>query len=151
MFGCCCSVTKLCLTVWDSMDYSTPGLPVHHHLLEFAQVHIHWISDAIQPSHPLPLSSPFAFNLSQHRGLFQGASPSVSILPVSIHGWFPLGLTSLISVQFKGLSRVCCNIILGLVKFSRSVMSDCWQPHGLQHARPPCPSPTPRACSNSCP
>ena len=67
-FGCC-SVTKLCLTLWDSMDCSTPGLPVPHHLLKFAQVHIHWISDAIQPSHPLPLSSPFAFNLSQHQGL----------------------------------------------------------------------------------
>ena len=52
------------------MDCSTPGLPVPHSLPEFAQVHVHWIGDAIQPSHPLLLSSP-AFNLSQHQGLFQ--------------------------------------------------------------------------------
>ena len=52
------------------MDCSTPGLPVPHSLPEFAQVHVHWIGDAIQPSHLLLLSSP-AFNLSQHQGLFQ--------------------------------------------------------------------------------
>ena len=53
------------------MVCSTPCLSVPHHLPEFAQVHVHWISDTIQPSHPLPPSSPFAFNLSQHQGLFQ--------------------------------------------------------------------------------
>ena len=51
------------------MDCSTPGLPVPHHLLEFAQVHAHFLSDAIQPSHPLLPSSPSALNLSQHQGL----------------------------------------------------------------------------------
>ena len=56
------------------MDCSMPGLPVPHCLSEFAQVHVHWVSDAIQPSHPLPPSSPFAFNLSEHRGLFQWVS-----------------------------------------------------------------------------
>ena len=55
---CCCSVTKSCPTLCDSMDYSTPGLPVPHHLPEFAQVHVHWIGDAIQPSHLLSPSSP---------------------------------------------------------------------------------------------
>ena len=75
LFGCCCfcccSVTKSCLTFCDHMDHSMPGLSVPHHLLEFAQVHIHWISDAIQPSHSLLPSSPSAYNLSQHQGLFQ--------------------------------------------------------------------------------
>ena len=65
------SVTQLCLTLCDLMDYSTPGLPVHHHLLEFAQTHVHRVSDAIQPSHPLSSPSPPAFSLSQHQGLFQ--------------------------------------------------------------------------------
>ena len=50
------------------MDCSTPGLPVHHQLLEFTQTHVHWVSDAIQPSHPLSFPSPLAFNLSQHQG-----------------------------------------------------------------------------------
>ena len=50
-YCCCCPVTKLCPTLHDPMDCSTPGFPVPHHLPEFAQVHVHWISDAIQPSH----------------------------------------------------------------------------------------------------
>ena len=53
------------------MDCSTPGLPVHHQLLEFAQTHVHWVGDAIQPSHPLLSPSPPAFSLSRHHGLFQ--------------------------------------------------------------------------------
>ena len=53
------------------MDCNTPGLPVPHHLLEFAQVHVHCISDAVQPSYSLTPSSPSALNLSQHQGLFQ--------------------------------------------------------------------------------
>ena len=67
----CCSITQSCLTVCDSMDYSIPGLPVPHHLLESAQVHVHCIIDAIQPSHPLMPSSLSACNLSQHQRLFQ--------------------------------------------------------------------------------
>ena len=61
------SHVRLC----DSMDCSSPGLPVHHQFLEFTQTHVHWVSDAIQPSHPLLSSSPPAFNLCQHQGLFQ--------------------------------------------------------------------------------
>ena len=60
----CCSVAQWCLTLCDPVDCSTPGLPVLHHLLELAQTHVHWISDAIQPSHPLLSPSPPAFNLS---------------------------------------------------------------------------------------
>ena len=67
--SCHCSVTKSCPTVCDPMDYSTPGFPVLHYLLEFAQTHIHRVGDAIQPSHPLSSPSLPAFNLSQHQCL----------------------------------------------------------------------------------
>ena len=60
----CCLVTQLCLTLCDPMNRSTPGFPVHHQLLQFAQTRVHRVGDAIQPSHPLPSPSP-AFNLSQ--------------------------------------------------------------------------------------
>ena len=59
------------LTLCDSKDYSTPGLPIPHQLLESAQVHVHCICDAIQSFHPLMPSSPSALYLSQHQGLFQ--------------------------------------------------------------------------------
>ena len=67
----CCSVTKLCLTLCDPMNCSTSGLLVLHYLPGFAQTHVHWISDAIQPSHPLSPPSPLVLNLSQPQGLFQ--------------------------------------------------------------------------------
>ena len=70
------SVSQSFPTLCDPMDYSTPGLPVHHQLLEFTQTHVHWVSDAIQPSHPLLSPSPPAFNLSQHQGLFKWVSSS---------------------------------------------------------------------------
>ena len=65
------SVTQSCPTLCDPMECSMPGFPVHHQLPELTQTHIHRVSDAIQPSHPLPSPSPPAFNLSQHEGLFQ--------------------------------------------------------------------------------
>ena len=68
---CCCSVAQSCLTLCDPMDSGTPGLSVPHHLLESVQVHVLCVSDAIQLYHPLMPSSPSAFNLSQHQGLFQ--------------------------------------------------------------------------------
>ena len=68
------SVTQLCLTLWDPMDCSTPGLPVHRQLPEVAQTHVHWLGDAIQPPYPLSSPSPLAFNLSQHQSLFQWVS-----------------------------------------------------------------------------
>ena len=58
------------------MDCRTPGLPVHHQLLEFTQTHVHWVGDAIQPSHPLLSPSPPALNFSQHQGLFQWVTSS---------------------------------------------------------------------------
>ena len=69
-----CSVAQSCPTLCDPIDCSRPGLPVHHQLPEFTQTHVHWVGDAIQPSHPLSSPSPPAFNLSQHQGPFQGIS-----------------------------------------------------------------------------
>ena len=104
-----CSVAQLCLTLCDLLDCSTPGFPVLHRLLELAQTHVHWIGNAIQPSRPLSSPSPPAVYVSQDHGLFQwvsqsnGASTSVSALPMNSQGWFPLGLTGLISLQSKSL------------------------------------------------
>ena len=65
------SVSQSCLTLCDPMDHSMPDLPVRHQLPEFTQTHVHGVSDAIQPSHPLSSPSPPAFNLSEYQGLFQ--------------------------------------------------------------------------------
>ena len=65
------SVAQSCLTLCDPMNRSTPGLLVHHQLLESTQIHVHQVGDAIQPSHPLLSPSPPALNLSQHQGLFK--------------------------------------------------------------------------------
>ena len=68
------SSAQSCPTLCNPMDCSTPGLPVHHQLPEFTQTHVHWVGDAIQPSHPLSSPSPPTFNLPQHQGLFQWVS-----------------------------------------------------------------------------
>ena len=81
-FDCWCSVTESCLTLCDPMDCSTPSFPVLCYLPEFAQTHVHWVGDAIQPSHPLLSLSPPAFNLSQHHGLFQWVSSSCQVAKV---------------------------------------------------------------------
>ena len=70
------SVAQSCPTLCNPMYCSTPGLPVHHQLLEFTQTHVHRVGDAIQPSHPLSSPSPPALNLSQHRGLYKWVSSS---------------------------------------------------------------------------
>ena len=75
------SVLQSCLTLCDPMDCSIPGLLVHHQLPEFTQTHIHWVSDAIQPSHLLSSPSP-VFNLSQHQGLFQWVKSSHQVAKV---------------------------------------------------------------------
>ena len=76
------SVAQSCPTLCDPMDCSTLDLPVHHQLLEFTQIHVHWVSDAIQPSHPLSSPSPPAFNLSQNQGLFKWVSSSHQVAKV---------------------------------------------------------------------
>ena len=110
-----------CLTLCDPKDCSMPGFPVHHQFPEPTQTHVHCISDAIQPSHPLLSPSPPSFNLSQHQGLFQGVNSSHQVAKVlefqlqhQSFQWifrpdFPLGWTGWISLQSKGLSRVFSN------------------------------------------
>ena len=112
------SVTQSYQILCNPMDYSMPGLPVHHQLLEFTQTHVHWVSDAIQPSHPL--SPPFSSCLQSFpaSGSFQMSlffasdgqsievSASASVLPMNIQDWFPLGLTGWIPLQSKGLSGI---------------------------------------------
>ena len=116
----CCSVAQSYPTLCGHMDCSMPGFPVHHPLLELAETHVHWVSDAIQPSHPVvPFSScllPFLASesfpmnwLFASSGQSIGTSVSISVLPRNIQGWFPLGLTRLISLQSKGLLRVFSN------------------------------------------
>ena len=112
------SVTQSCLTLCDPMNHSTPGFPVHHHLPEFTQTHVHRLGDAIQPSHPLSSPFPPAPNPSQHQSLFPvsqlfawgsqstGVSALASFLPKNTQGWSPWGWTGWISLQSKGLSRV---------------------------------------------
>ena len=132
----CCSVAKLCLTLCDPMDCSLPGFRVLHCLLEFAQTHVYWVSDAIQPSYPLLSPSPPAFNLSQHQsgsfpmsqfftsdGQSIGVSASASVLPMNIQDWFPLGWTGWISLQSKGLSRVFSNTTIQKHQFFGAQLS----------------------------
>ena len=119
--SCCCySVTKLCLTLCDPMYYSTPGSSVLHQLPELYQTHVHRVSDAIQPSHPLTFPSPPAFNLSQHQSSFQWVNSLHQMIKVlefqlqyqsfrEYSGLISLGLTGWISLQSKGLSRVFSN------------------------------------------
>ena len=104
------AVQVSCPTLCHSTDCSTSGFPIFHCLPEFAQIHAHWVSDAIQPSHPLLPPFPPGLNISQSfpiSQLFasggQSLGASASVLPMNIQGWFPLGLTSLISLQPKGL------------------------------------------------
>ena len=115
------------------MDCSTTGLPVLHRLPGIAQIHIHRVSDAIQPSHPLSSPSPPIFNLSQYQGLFQWissfhqvakASASASVLPMNIQEWFPIGLTGLISLLSKRLSRVFSNTAVQKHQFFAALMSN---------------------------
>ena len=114
------SVTQLCPVLRDPMDCSTPGFPVHHQLPEPTQTHLHWVGDAIQPSHPLfpllLLPSIFpSIRIFQMNQLFAsggqsiGVSALASILPMNTQDWSALGWTGWISLQSKGLSRVFSN------------------------------------------
>ena len=76
------SVAQSCLTPCNPMNHNTRGLPLHHQLAEFTQTHVHWVSDAIQPSHPLFSPSPPALNLSQHQGLFKWVRSSHQVVKV---------------------------------------------------------------------
>ena len=123
------SVAQLCPTLCNPMNRSMPGLAVHHQLPEFTQTHVHWVSDAIQPSH----------SMINHNKQYSNQGTQIHN-PYSQWNWNW-------SLPFKILHL----FVTVSVQFSRSVVSDSLQPHGLQHVRLPCPSPTPGAYSNSCP
>ena len=109
----CCSVPQSCLTLWDPMNCSTPGFPVLHYLLELAQTHVHWVNDAIQPSHPLSSPSPPALNISKHQ-----------IFPneLALHRWPKYSSLEMhTNRDFLGFLHADCH----------SVMSNSLWPHGL--------------------
>ena len=127
------SVAQLCLTLCDPMDCSTPGFPVHHQLPELAQTHVHWVDDSIQPSSPVvPFSSCLqsfpAFRVFSNESVLRIRwqnhwSFRISISPSDIQDWFPLGLTGLISLQFKGRSRVLSNTTVQKHEFFHAQLS----------------------------
>ena len=116
--ACSCSAAKSCLILCHPMDCNTPGFRVLHYLQEFAQARVHWVGDAIQPSHHLLSPSPFDLSLTSIRvfsnvsalGIrWQSIGALASVLSMNIQGWYPLGLTGLISLLSKGLSKVFSN------------------------------------------
>ena len=134
------SVTQICPTVCNPMDCSMPGFPVHHQLPELAQTQVHWVRDAIQPSHLLSFPSPPIFNLSQHQGLFQWVTSlhqvtkvleywsfSFSVSPSNEYsGLISFTMTGWISLLSKGLSRVFSNTTVQ--KHQSSVLSFLYSP-----------------------
>ena len=133
------------------MDCSSPGLPVCHQLLEFIQTHVHWVGDAIQPSHPLvvcfsshlpsfPASG--SFQMSQFftsGGQTTGVSASVSVPPMNIQNWFPLGWTGWMSLQSKGLTRAFSNTTVQKHQFfgaqfpTLTFIYDYWKTHSFDY------------------
>ena len=124
-----CSITVFCLTLCSPIDCSMPGFPVPYYLLEFAQIHIRWVDDPIQPFHPLvtlfssclqSFSASGSFPVSQ---LFSSDGQNIwasLVLPMNTRGFVPLGLTGLISLLSKGLSRVFSSTIVQKHQFLAS-------------------------------
>ena len=145
------SFAQSCPTLCDPTNHSTPGLPVHHQLLEFTQTHVLRVGDAIQPSHPLSSPSPPAPNPSHQQSLFQwvnsshevakvsGASTLASLPPKNTQNWSPSEWTGWISLQSKALSRVLSNTTLQKHQFFCSFVysptltsiHDYWKNHSL--------------------
>ena len=132
-------------TLCDQMNRSMPGLPVHHQLLEFIQTHVHWVSDAIQPSHPLssPSLAPQSLPASESFPMSQlfawgghsiGVSAVASFPPKKSQGWSPLEWTRWVSLQSKGLSRVFSNTTIQKPQFFGAQLSS--QSNSHIHTRP---------------
>ena len=153
------------------MNRSMPGLPCSNSCPSSRWCHPA-ITSSVVPFSSCPQSFPASGSFQMSKlfasgGQSVGVSASISVLPMNTQDWSPLGWTGWISLQFKGLSRVFSNntvqkhqfsvlsflysLQFSLEKFSHSVVSDSLWPHRLHHARFPCSSPTPGACSNSCP
>ena len=150
-----CSVAQLWPTLCNPMDCSMSGLPVPHHLPKFAQVHVHCIHDAIQPSHPLTPSSPSALNLSQHQELFQWVNCShqmTKILELQLHHqplqwllkvglpwdwlvWSPCcpidSQESSPALQFEGINPLVFCLLYGS---ALTTVHDHWEDHSLDYS-----------------
>ena len=138
------AVTQLCLFA-NPWTTALRGFPVHHQLPELAHIHVHWVGDAIQPSHPvIPFSSCLqsfpasgSFQMSQFfasDGQSTGVSASTSVLPKNIQDRFPLGWTGWISLQSKGLARVFSNTTVQKHQFFSAQLSS--QSNSHIHAWP---------------
>ena len=134
------SVAQSCPTLCDPMNHSTPGLPVHHQFPESTQTHVHWVGNAIQPSHPLSSPSPPAqsfpasrsFQMSQlftSGGQSIGVSASVSVLPMNTQDRSSLVWIGWISLQSKGLSRVFSNTKVQKHQFFSAQLSSQFNSH----------------------
>ena len=124
------SVAQLCLTLCNPMNCSMPGLPVQHQLPKSTQTYVHFVGDAIQPSHPLSSPSPFpasgSFPISQLftlAGHNIGVSASTSVPSMNTQDWSPLRWTGWISLQSKGLSRVFSNTTVQKHQFFSAQLS----------------------------
>ena len=141
------SVTQSCLPLCNSKDCSTPGFLVHHQLAEFTQTHVHWVGDAIQPSHPqsspqsFPTSGPFQMSqLFTSGGQSIGISASTSVLPMNTQDWSPLGWTGWISCSprdsqesFPTLQFKCRNSLALSFLYSPTLtfIHDYWKIHSF--------------------
>ena len=137
------SRVRLFATPWSAARQASL---VHHQLLKFTRTHVHWVSDAIQPSHPLLSPSPNclqsfpasrSFQMSQFfawGGQSTGVSASASVLPMNIQDWFSLGWTGCISLQSKRLTRVFSNTTVQKHQFFRAQLSS--QSHSHIHTWP---------------
>ena len=145
-------MAQSCRTLCDPMDCSMPGLPVHHQLSELTQTHVHWVGDAIQPSHSLSSPSPPAFLLSQHQGLFQWVSfthQEVKVLELQLQHqsfqWiFRTDFLSLVgspyrprdsqesspTPQFKSINSLVLNF---LYSSSLTSIHDYWRNHSFDY------------------
>ena len=129
------SVAQLCPTICSPRGYSTPGLPVHHQLPKLTQTHVHWVSDAIQPSQfsvfsfssclqSFPPSESFPMSqFFRSGGQSIGVSASASFFPINTQELFPLGWTGWISLQSMGLSRVFSNTTVQKHQFFNAQLS----------------------------
>ena len=142
------SVDQSCPTLWDPMNCSTPGLSVHHQLLESTQTHVYWVSDAISSSvvpfsfYPQSFPASGSFQVSQFFCVLWPKDCSFSfknILSMNTQDWFPLGWTGWISSQSKGLSRVFSNTTVKNISSALSFLysptltsiHDHWKNHSL--------------------
>ena len=144
-----CSVAESCLTLCNPMNCSTPGFPVLHYLPEFAQTHVHWVSDAIQPSLSVAFFSsclqsfPASGSIPVSQFFASGGQSigaSASVLLMNIQSCLPLRLTGLIFVRFKWLSSIFSNTTVQKHQFSSGLLyptltsiHDYWKNHNFDH------------------